>query len=326
VDALGVTPLVSVVIPTYNRSDLLVETLQSVFAQTFRDFEVIVVDDGSTDDTLERLSLFRERVRVISQPNGGVGVARNRGIAEASGRYVALLDHDDLWMPEKLARQVRFLEEHSTCIAVGVPYAFSSSPSQCIFDVAGITNATGIVERPLAVMAAQGHCFLWTSSVLMFDRVRAHGLLFGTEPGCIEDVQFYLGLFDRGQFGIAGHDILTIYRRHSGNFSSQASYSYCGITLLRRLHQRRELPVAVDQEVYLSAWLAQQGREATFRQLEAGQRLRGLLLYLRELPHQIRYRSNGFLWRAPLLLVLPPRMVHLIRFALRSLETGWKAP
>src|SRR5579859_34609 len=150
------TPLVSVVIPTYNGSQLLFETLQTVFAQTFRDFEVIVVNDGSTDDTPEMLRRFSGRVRVISQENGGIGVARNRGIAEASGRYVALLDHDDLWMPEKLARQVQFLEEHHECIAVGVPYAFSTSPAECIFDVAEITNDNGIIEQPLAVMAAQG--------------------------------------------------------------------------------------------------------------------------------------------------------------------------
>lgn len=312
--AVSATPLVSVVIPTYNRSDLLIETLRSVFAQTFTDFEVIVVNDGSTDDTLEQLGQFGERVKVISQPNGGIGVARNRGIAESSGRYVALLDHDDLWMPEKLAIQVQFLEENEECVAVGVPYAFSTSPSECLFDVVGITNDKRIIERPLAVMAAHGHVFLWTSSVLMFGRSRAQDLFFGTVRGCIEDIQFYLGLFARGQFGIAGDDILTIYRRHSGNVSAQATYYDCGIKLLRSLHRRGELAVVPEDEVYLSLWLANQGRQAVFLHLEEGRRLRGLLIYLRELPHQVRYRSNGFLWRGPMLLVLPPSMMRFIRF------------
>ncbi len=318
------TPLVSVVIPTYNRSHLLIETLESVFGQTFRDFEVVVVNDGSTDDTLEQLRRLGDRVRVVSQPNGGIGVARNRGIAESSGHYVALLDHDDLWMPEKLACQVHFLEEHRECIAVGVQYAYSSSPSVCMFDVAGITNDRGIVEQPLAVMAAQGHRFLWTSSVLMFDRARAQGLLFGTERGCVEDVQFYLGLFARGPFGIAGDDILTIYRRHSGNSSAQASYYSCGMKVLRNMQRRGELPVTVGQEVYLSKWLAGQGRQAIFRLLEEGERRRGLLLYVRELPHQVRYRSKGFLWRAPLLCVLPAPMVQRVRSCLRFLEAALK--
>jgi hypothetical protein len=321
-----ITPLVSVVIPTYNRSDLLIETLQTVFAQSFGDFEVIVINDGSTDDTLERLRLFGDRISVISQSNGGIGVARNRGIAEASGRYIALLDHDDLWMPEKLERQVHFLAEHPECIAVGVPYALSSSPSECIFDVAAITNDSGVIEQPLAVMAAQGLRFLWTSSVLMFDRARAEGLHFGTEHGCVEDVQFYLGLFARGQFGIAGQDILTIYRKHSGNSSARASYYHCGMILLRKLHRRGELPLAADEEVYLSIWLAEQGRQAIFRLLEEGERRRALLLYMHELPHQARYRSNGFLWRAPLLGVSPSLLVRFTRYLLRSLETAVKVP
>lgn len=298
------------------------ETLESVFVQTFRDFEVIVVNDGSTDDTLEKLRAFGERIRVVSQQNSGIGAARNRGIAESSGRYVALLDDDDQWMPEKLARQVHFLEEHPDCVAVGVPYAFSSSPAECIFDVTAITNNTGVIEQPLAVMAAEGHRFLWTLSVLMFDRDRAQGLFFATERGSMEDVQFILGLFTRGSFGIAGHDILTIYRRHNGNVSAQASYYFCGMKLLRKLQRRGELPVIADQEVYLAAWLAEQARQAIFRLLEEGERRRGLLLYVHELPHQVRHRSHGFLWRAPLLLVLPTPMVQLVRSCLRSLEAA----
>src|SRR4051794_18857373 len=120
------TPLVSVVVPTYNQPVLLLETLQSVFAQTFDDFEVIVVNDGSTDDTAARVEalareepeLVRGRLRLISQANQGIGAARNRGIDEARGKYVAMLDHDDLWLPEKLAAQVAFYERTPECSIV----------------------------------------------------------------------------------------------------------------------------------------------------------------------------------------------------------------
>ena len=109
----GDTPTVSVIIPTYNRAALLLEALESVLSQTFRDFEVIIVDDGSTDDTLACLMpyLSDSRIQVITQTNGGPARARNRGIEASSGEFIALLDSDDLWLPEKLVKQVALLRD-----------------------------------------------------------------------------------------------------------------------------------------------------------------------------------------------------------------------
>lgn len=98
-------PLVSVIIPTYNRADVLGRAVRSVLCQTFKDLELIVVDDGSTDSTCEVLGAFDRKVRTVSQPNRGVSAARNAGIAKARGELLAFLDSDDEWMPEKLARQ-----------------------------------------------------------------------------------------------------------------------------------------------------------------------------------------------------------------------------
>jgi glycosyltransferase involved in cell wall biosynthesis len=95
-------PTVSVIITTYNRSALVTEALASVFAQTWRDFEVIVVNDGSTDDTRAVLAAYGDRIRCIHQPNSGLNAARNAAIGEARGAYFALLDDDDLWEPYKL--------------------------------------------------------------------------------------------------------------------------------------------------------------------------------------------------------------------------------
>jgi len=100
-------PRVSVVIPSYNCARFLRETLESVFAQTCPDVEIIVVDDGSTDGSKELLERFADRVRVIHQENQGVSAARNRGIRESRGEFVAFLDADDLWHPEKLEQQLR---------------------------------------------------------------------------------------------------------------------------------------------------------------------------------------------------------------------------
>ncbi len=103
--------LVSVVIPAYQSADYIVETLKSVQAQTFKGYEIIVVNDGSPDtEALEQvLTPFLTSIRYIQQENGGPGAARNRGIREACGRYVAFLDSDDLWLPNHLARQIELL-------------------------------------------------------------------------------------------------------------------------------------------------------------------------------------------------------------------------
>jgi glycosyltransferase involved in cell wall biosynthesis len=99
-------PRVSIVIPTYNRAWTLAEAIDSVLGQTFASFEIIVVDDGSTDGTARLLQRYGSAVRVLRQINQGVSAARNAGIRSARGELIALLDSDDLWRPEKLARQV----------------------------------------------------------------------------------------------------------------------------------------------------------------------------------------------------------------------------
>lgn len=99
-------PEVSVIIPTYNSSHYVTEAIDSVLRQTFRDFEIIVIDDGSTDDTQSLMSRYGSPVRYIRQANGGVSHARNRGIEESRGRYVAFLDADDTWLPNKLEKQM----------------------------------------------------------------------------------------------------------------------------------------------------------------------------------------------------------------------------
>jgi glycosyltransferase involved in cell wall biosynthesis len=103
-------PLVSAIIPTYNRAHIVCEAVESVLAQTYSNIEVIVVDDGSKDDTLARLQQFGDRIRVVSQHNAGPAAARNRGIAMSRGELIAFLDSDDLWLPAKIERQVALLE------------------------------------------------------------------------------------------------------------------------------------------------------------------------------------------------------------------------
>jgi glycosyltransferase involved in cell wall biosynthesis len=110
------SPYISVIIPTYDRAWILKEAIDSVLVQKFTDFEIIVVDDGSTDDTAALLTAYRDQITTIHQENRGVSAARNVAIANAKGRYIAFLDSDDLWLTEKLSCQVDFFNSHSEAV------------------------------------------------------------------------------------------------------------------------------------------------------------------------------------------------------------------
>lgn len=105
-------PLVSVIIPTYNRAWIISEAIDSVLTQDYPNFELIIVDDGSTDETRAVLDKYRDKVNVIYQENHGVSAARNTGILQSNGEYIAFLDSDDLWEDKKLSCQVDFFVEN----------------------------------------------------------------------------------------------------------------------------------------------------------------------------------------------------------------------
>lgn len=106
-------PLISVIIPAYNSEKTIQETIESVLKQTFTDFELIVVNDGSTDATLEIINSIKDpRIQVLTYPNAGVAVSRNRGISHSTGEFISFLDADDLWTADKLEAQLKALQEN----------------------------------------------------------------------------------------------------------------------------------------------------------------------------------------------------------------------
>ena len=113
-------PLASIIIPTYNRKATIERAVASALSQTYSRIEVIVIDDGSTDGTVSVLEQYRGRVRVVLQPNSGPSAARNRGARESAGEILAFLDSDDVWLPEKIERQVEMMysgeEEFQCCV------------------------------------------------------------------------------------------------------------------------------------------------------------------------------------------------------------------
>lgn len=141
-------PMVSVVIPTYNRAHCINEAIDSVLAQSFDNYEMVVVDDGSSDSTAEVLRSYESFAKVLRQTNGGVSAARNTGIRASIGEWIAFLDSDDTWEPDKLKTQVEDLRSNRTAVAhavdalIGNPLARSIS----VFDLRGVREE--FKERP----------------------------------------------------------------------------------------------------------------------------------------------------------------------------------
>ncbi len=168
--AVAAPPRITAVVPTYNRGPLVARAVQSMLAQTRPPDEIVVVDDGSTDDTLERLRPYLDHIRYVRQANAGGSAARNRGVEEASNPWVAFLDSDDHWRPEHMARMAAAIE--ATGGAAGFYFAdtlgSSAEGGVPFWELAGLTiagphemreDATDWVMRPTQPMMLQSSVF-----------------------------------------------------------------------------------------------------------------------------------------------------------------------
>lgn len=159
--------MISVIIPLYNKEAGIATALRSVLAQTYQDFEIVVVDDGSTDGSVAVVETFDDaHIRLIRQQNAGVSAARNRGIAEAKGEYVAFLDADDEWMPEFLGEIVALQREFPECKAQATNYVFNSRgvKSQTILRKIPFKSERGVLSNYFEI-ASCSHPPIWTGAV-----------------------------------------------------------------------------------------------------------------------------------------------------------------
>ena len=159
--------MISIIIPLYNKEDSIATALSGVLAQSYQDFEVVVVDDGSTDGGAAVVETFTDpRIRLIRQENGGVSAARNRGIAEARGEHIAFLDADDEWMPEFLEEIAALIAAYPECKARATNYIFNSNgvKSPTILRRMPFTEGRGVLTNYFEV-ASCSHPPMWTSAV-----------------------------------------------------------------------------------------------------------------------------------------------------------------
>ena len=159
--------MISIIIPLYNKEASIATALRGVLAQTYQDFEVVVVDDGSTDGGAAVVETFTDpRIRLIRQANAGVSAARNRGIAEAKGEHVAFLDADDEWMPQFLEEIATLIADYPECRARATNYVFNSNgvKSPTILHKKPFAEGRGVMTNYFEV-ASCSHPPMWTGAV-----------------------------------------------------------------------------------------------------------------------------------------------------------------
>jgi glycosyltransferase involved in cell wall biosynthesis len=215
-------PKVSVVIPTYNRAQYLPQAIQSVLAQTFTDYEIVVVDDGSTDNTREVIKPFFGRIKYLTQENQGISRTRNRAILESKGRYIAFLDSDDYWTPEKLAEQVKVLDLNPK---VGIVYVrmpiINDKGEQIGLKPAGVSgrNFQELLE-------------LWgdlpTSSVMVRRECFDKAGLFDPSLPPQEDIDMWIRISQFYDLYEIENKVLAYYRRHEDQITVNKIRSYQG--------------------------------------------------------------------------------------------------
>jgi glycosyltransferase involved in cell wall biosynthesis len=282
-------PGVSVVIPTYNRAEQVVQAVRSALAQDWNSIQVLVVDDASTDDTRERvLELAREdeRVRLVAQErNQGPSAARNRGIDEAMFPVVAFLDSDNSFQSDKLKRQMpAFLDAGKNAVSFTAYLADQPDRTDEVLLDSWDPSPLAVIQELLV------GCCVNTSTVIA-DRelLRTRGR-FRTDLSCCEDHDLWLRLAVTGHPFVYQREPLTRYRVHEGSLSaSNAAVAECSERVITNFLAREDLPpgVRANRRRYLSRW-AFVGAELYVGQRMPGQALRALARAVRARPASAR--------------------------------------
>lgn len=227
-------PVISVIVPAYNAEATILETIRSIQNQTFTDFELIVINDGSTDGTLALLEQVQDaRLRVFSYPNGGLPVARNRGIQRATGEFISFIDADDLWTADKLERQLQALRQHPEA---GVAYswtAFIDGQSQFLYAREPLAFAGNVYPQLLI------DNFISNGSNILLRRqlIEAIGDFDPTLKSG-EDWDFYIRLASKTQFAVVPQYQI-LYRKSSASMSSKVGVMEANIlTVIDRAFQK----------------------------------------------------------------------------------------
>ena len=209
-------PKVSVVMPVYNGERFLRESLDSVFAQTFQDFEVLCVDDGSTDNSAAVFEQYGVRIRVLRQKNAGQSAARNAGVILAKGQYIAFLDQDDLWYPSKLLRQLAAIEANSRVVLVHCDFDRIDEKGRMVQERAGTIERASALASPMGQLI--GEALIFPSAMLIRREGFARSGGFHAELQGFEDFDLIARLKQQGEFVMVEERGMA-YRLHGQGFT-----------------------------------------------------------------------------------------------------------
>ena len=289
-------PLFSTIIPVYNREKLIRATLDSVLAQDLPDQEVIVVDDGSTDDTLKALATYGDRIRVFEQKNSGPAVARNLGIQNACGQYAAILDSDDLWFPWTLATYAEAIREHDSP-------AFLSGAAAVFHDESELRPVTAGPLRAeyFADYLASGDQWRWigaSSFVLRMDVVRAAG---GFSDAWInsDDADLALRLGEAHGFVDIQAPATLAYREHPGSLKQANDILYRSLSYMIDREESGAYPGGPARRLERREILTRHTRPFTLACLRHGDFSWGWDLYRRTFGWHVALRRVRFLCAFP---------------------------
>lgn len=258
-------PCVTAIIATYNRAHLVSKAIESILGQTYKNIELIVVDDGSTDDTQSVLRGFGDRFRVIRQANAGPGAARNRGIAVARGEIVAFLDSDDLWLPEKIDRQVALfqrVDESVPCCVCDADMRFTNRPVATSFQnfLLDTGRKEGLWANPAEVLTDRFVLFNQMAAIRLSALEKVGGFNEGLR--FLEDYDLALRLSLLGPFAFIREPLVIWHQGSEGSLSAEAD---------QRMTHLRKIEVTIRQNL-LERLNGDDNREILKRQMRGALR------------------------------------------------------
>ena len=302
--------LVSVIIPAYNVAPYIAEALESLFAQTRRDFEAVVINDGSTDETREKLAPYRDRIVFIDQQkNSGVMAARNAGLRIARGRYIALLDGDDLWAPRFLERLVGLLESDAS-LSLAYPNAvFLGSPNfsgrlyQEVFPATEPVTFDRVLRR---------QCHIFGSLVMRREALDDVGLFDESLEGQgAEDFELWLRMLQRGHRFKFTSESLAKYRWRQDSLSNTGIGSLSCLISVYEKFLASELTTE-DNRVWIKSRLPELRAQLNYAQFKDATARSDFKQAAEHLAKANRYYRRPKLMIAQIMMRLAPRLVAKI--------------